>query len=149
MTAAWFTGDCWRREAADVPVVWVGPIQAEGQHAPLNLCAPCLDAVERRFWQHVMGRGPRPTSAPGCEYNARRPHVPRSTMHPQHGKAAVPVQVVSLSFTGLGIRAHADGRTGREAWRLIRERHPRLALAAGAYALTLGVLAAAAVVRLL
>ncbi|MFI0812903.1 hypothetical protein [Streptomyces echinatus] len=70
-------------------------------------------------------------------------------MHQQHGKAAAPVQVVSLLFTGLGIRAHADGRTGREAWRLIRERHPRLALAAGAYALTLGGLAAAALVRLL
>ncbi|MFJ7146651.1 hypothetical protein ACIQVT_00205 [Streptomyces sp. NPDC100445] len=70
-------------------------------------------------------------------------------MHPQHGRTATPAQVVSLSFTGLGIRAHADGRTGREAWRLIRERHPRLALAAGAYALMLGGLAAAAVVRLL
>ncbi|MEU7425654.1 hypothetical protein [Streptomyces sp. NPDC040750] len=56
---------------------------------------------------------------------------------------------MSLSFTGLGIRAHADGRTGREAWRLIRERHPRMALAIGAYALTLGALAAAALVRLL
>ncbi|MEU7407923.1 hypothetical protein AB0B40_01100 [Streptomyces sp. NPDC042638] len=70
-------------------------------------------------------------------------------MHQQHGKAAAPVQVVSLSFTGLGIRAHADGRTDREAWRLICERHPRLALAAGAYALTLGGVAAAALVRLL
>ncbi|MFF9091411.1 hypothetical protein ACF1BE_34660 [Streptomyces sp. NPDC014991] len=70
-------------------------------------------------------------------------------MHHQHGKPATPVQVVSLSFTGLGVRARADGRTGREAWRLIRERHPRLALAAGAYALMLGGPTAAAVVRLL
>ncbi|MFF4900393.1 hypothetical protein [Streptomyces sp. NPDC001068] len=62
---------------------------------------------------------------------------------------APPVQVVALSFTGLGVRATANGRTGREAWRIIRERHPRVALAAGAYAVLLTGIAAAAVLRLL
>ncbi|WP_181803110.1 hypothetical protein [Streptomyces shenzhenensis] len=67
----------------------------------------------------------------------------------QPGEPATPVQLVSLSFTGLGVRASVDGRTGREAWRKLRQRHPRLALLAGVYALLLAGLAAASVVRLL
>ncbi|MGW2031219.1 hypothetical protein [Streptomyces argyrophylli] len=68
---------------------------------------------------------------------------------PEQAPAAPPVQLVTVSFTGLGIRAQADGNTGREAWQRIRARHPRVALAAGAYALLPAVLAAASVVRLL
>ncbi|WP_190181240.1 hypothetical protein [Streptomyces naganishii] len=70
-------------------------------------------------------------------------------MNQQPREDGTPVQLVSLSFTGLGIRADADGRTGREGWRIISERHPRLALAAGACAVLLAGLAATAVVRLL
>lgn len=45
-----------------------------------------------------------------------------------------PVQVVAISIVASRIRARADGRTGREAWRIIRQRHTRAVWAAAAYA---------------
>jgi hypothetical protein len=48
-----------------------------------------------------------------------------------------PVQVVSLSITGFGVCARVDGRTGREAWRILARRHPRLTKAVVCYALLL------------
>lgn len=43
------------------------------------------------------------------------------------------VQYTSISFGGLGVRARADGRSGREAWRILWRRNPLLACAGGAY----------------
>ncbi|MFI2434605.1 hypothetical protein [Streptomyces sp. NPDC018693] len=59
------------------------------------------------------------------------------------------IQLVSISLRGFGIRAHANGRTGLAAWRIIRKQYPRVAWAAGAYALLLGGVVAAAVIRLM
>ncbi|MFB7496113.1 hypothetical protein ACFC09_15700 [Streptomyces sp. NPDC056161] len=59
------------------------------------------------------------------------------------------VQLISISVTGFGIHAHANGRTGLEAWRTIRKRHPRITLAAAVYGLLLGGLAVATVIRLI
>ncbi|MFF4755528.1 hypothetical protein ACWD5R_32130 [Streptomyces sp. NPDC002514] len=60
-----------------------------------------------------------------------------------------PASVVSISVTALGVRAEADGRTGREAWRIIHRRHPRLTAAAAGYGLLLGSLVVVAVIRLI
>ncbi|MFE4752365.1 hypothetical protein ACFRIB_19155 [Streptomyces mirabilis] len=60
--------------------------------------------------------------------------------HPSSGNRT-PVQVVAISIVASGIRAHADGRTGREAWRIIRERHPRAVWVAVAYAAVLMLVA--------
>ncbi|WP_143076585.1 hypothetical protein [Streptomyces sp. MUSC 14] len=52
-----------------------------------------------------------------------------------------PAQLVSIELGLFGLRAQADGRTGREALRIIRERHPRVALAAvGTSALMFAIL---------
>lgn len=44
------------------------------------------------------------------------------------------VQFTSLQISGFGIRAQADGRTGLEAWRIMRRRHPRVVWLAAGYA---------------
>ncbi|WP_405882824.1 hypothetical protein OG762_32240 [Streptomyces sp. NBC_01136] len=60
--------------------------------------------------------------------------------HPSSGNRT-PVQVVAISIGASGIRARADGRTGREAWRIIRQRHPRAVWAVAAYATVLVLVA--------
>lgn len=51
-----------------------------------------------------------------------------------------PVQFTSIRISGFGIRARADGRTGREAWRIIRQRHPRVVWLAAGYAAVLALI---------
>ncbi|SOE31831.1 hypothetical protein [Streptomyces sp. OK228] len=60
--------------------------------------------------------------------------------HPSGGNRT-PVQVVAISIVASCIRARADGRTGREAWRIIRQRHPRAVWAVAAYAAVLVLVA--------
>ncbi|MEU2738020.1 hypothetical protein ABZ656_22270 [Streptomyces sp. NPDC007095] len=60
--------------------------------------------------------------------------------HPSSGNRT-PVQVVAISIGASGIRVRADGRTGREAWRVIRQRHPRVVWVAAAYATVLVLVA--------
>ncbi|CAM5559624.1 hypothetical protein RKD31_000946 [Streptomyces sp. SAI-163] len=50
-----------------------------------------------------------------------------------------------MSLNGFGIRPHAGGRSGREAWHSIRRRHPRLAMLCAPYG---AVLFTAAVIAL-
>ncbi|WP_435643344.1 hypothetical protein ACR9VJ_18020 [Streptomyces sp. H49] len=144
----WVMGDCWRCDDRGL-VTWVGPAQCAGQHAPIYLCRSCLVAVERRTLSYFMEHYP---DAPAAAVVTQpyvppplpeRPPMPSST-HPPTS----PVQVVALSVTALGVHARVDGRSGREAWRIIRRRHPRVAWAAGAYGLLLAGLAAVALVRL-
>ncbi len=41
------TGDCWLGcERTGVPVIWLGPLQWDGQHAPVYSCKPCLDRLK-------------------------------------------------------------------------------------------------------
>jgi hypothetical protein len=37
MTQQWVIGDCWLGcECTDLPVIWLGPVTWDGQHAPFN-----------------------------------------------------------------------------------------------------------------
>jgi hypothetical protein len=45
---------------------------------------------------------------------------------PAPGAEAEPVQFTSISISAFGVRMRADGRTGWEAWKLLRKRHPWL-----------------------
>ncbi|SOF02008.1 hypothetical protein SAMN05446589_9070 [Streptomyces sp. OV198] len=67
--------------------------------------------------------------------------------HPSSGNRT-PVQVVAISIVASGIRARADGRTGREAWRIIRELHPRAVWAVAAYTAVLVLVASLGVTSL-
>ncbi|MDQ1019000.1 hypothetical protein [Streptomyces afghaniensis] len=141
MLLEWTTGDCWRCDGTGLAVTWVGPIQWDGQHAPLYLCEPCLTAAERKAHRYFMQRR---SDQPAPTINSRQ-HRPaleatstRNAMDttPSHNEQQ-PLQVVAVSFTGLGVRAHAHGRTGLAAWRIIRRRHPRVVWIAAAYGLVL------------
>jgi hypothetical protein len=45
----WVTGDCWPGcERTGVPVIWLGPVQRDGQHAPFYACVPCLNRLKRQ-----------------------------------------------------------------------------------------------------
>jgi hypothetical protein len=135
---SWIRGSCWRCDNENVPVLWVGPAQWEGQHAPIYLCETCLAAVQRKIRSYFLHR--RPNSADPVifrlEYvpGAAHPTVKGNSMHDarldDHGE---PVQTVSVFISDFGVRMDADGRTGREAWRIIRRRHPRLAMLCTAY----------------
>lgn len=131
----WIAGDCWRCDRSGLLVTWVGPVQWDGQSAPIYLCESCLIAVEVRAHRYFLRR--RPATQPTAV--VVRPHIPafppeRTPVPPKHHQ---PVHFVSISLSGLGIRASAEGRTGLDAWRIIRRRHPRLTLAVAVYALLL------------
>lgn len=51
-----------------------------------------------------------------------------------------PIQFTSIQISGFGIRVRADGRTGREAWRILRQRHPRVAWLAVGYTAVLALI---------
>ncbi|QHA07823.1 hypothetical protein GQF42_35040 [Streptomyces broussonetiae] len=128
MSADWVIGACWRCDDTDVPVVWVGPATSCGQHAPVYLCEDCLIALERRILTHFLEDQPGPPLATTI---APAHTVPPMRFPMEHLPTGwPPVQRVSIELGLFGLRAQADGRTGREAWRIISERHPRVALAA-------------------
>ncbi|MFF3367086.1 hypothetical protein [Streptomyces misionensis] len=144
----WIAGACWKCEGSGLLVTWVGPAQVNGQYAPIYLCQSCLAAVERRTLRHFMDHYLDAPAAVVARPYYPPPHPERPPMH--SSPPARPVPVVSISVTAFGFRASADGRTGREAWRTIRKRHPRVTWAVGAYALllftVLGTVAAARLV---
>ncbi|MFJ5035549.1 hypothetical protein ACIQB5_47860 [Streptomyces sp. NPDC088560] len=135
----WTVDECWRCDAPDVPVTWVGPVQWDGEHAAFRLCEPCLTAIERKAQIYFALRL---FQSPGAVITVRHHQPPtdpiillRSPM-----ESPPPVKYVSIGLSVLGIRARADGRTGREAWRIIRRRHPRLTWAVTTgYALVFGL----------
>jgi hypothetical protein len=45
---------------------------------------------------------------------------------PPPGSEAEPVQFTSINISAFGVRMRADGRTGWEAWKVLRKRHPWL-----------------------
>lgn len=52
-------GACWLGcERDQVPVIWLGPVQWDGQHAPFYACEPCLDRLKARALAYVMNRRP-------------------------------------------------------------------------------------------
>jgi hypothetical protein len=58
----WITGDCWLGcERTGVRVIWLGPVQWDGQHAPFYACGPCLDGLKAQALAYFGER--RPASA--------------------------------------------------------------------------------------
>ncbi|WTX99952.1 hypothetical protein OG234_13040 [Streptomyces sp. NBC_01420] len=54
---AWVTGECWRCDGADIPVMWLGPVQSDQHgHAPFWACAPCVRRLEARIAEFVARR---------------------------------------------------------------------------------------------
>jgi hypothetical protein len=41
-----------------VPVIWLGPVQWDGQHAPFMVCKGCLDRLKRQANAYFMQRQP-------------------------------------------------------------------------------------------
>ncbi|WP_432198886.1 hypothetical protein [Streptomyces sp. bgisy027] len=59
MERQWITGDCWLGcEGDGVPVIWLGPVQWDGQHAPFMACEPCLDRLKRQALAYFMAHQP-------------------------------------------------------------------------------------------
>ncbi|MDX3298566.1 hypothetical protein PV569_33435 [Streptomyces scabiei] len=59
MKRRWVTGDCWLGcERTDVLVIWLGPVQWDGQHAPLMACEPCLDRLKAQAERYFVQREP-------------------------------------------------------------------------------------------
>ncbi|WP_435601416.1 hypothetical protein [Streptomyces sp. C10-9-1] len=42
-------------------MIWLGPVQWDGQHAPFYACEPCLDRLQAQALAYFMER--RPASA--------------------------------------------------------------------------------------
>lgn len=61
MQRKWVTGDCWLWcERTAVPVLWLGPLQWEGQHAPLYACEPCIHRLEQRVHAYLLQKRAAP-----------------------------------------------------------------------------------------
>ncbi|MEU0058487.1 hypothetical protein [Streptomyces sp. NPDC006334] len=59
MTQQWVTGDCWLGcERTDLPVVWLGPVMWDGQHAPFYACNDCLERLMRQALAYFLERSP-------------------------------------------------------------------------------------------
>ncbi|NSC22351.1 hypothetical protein FM076_14615 [Streptomyces albus subsp. chlorinus] len=45
----WVTGECWMRDAVDVPVLWFGPVHSHAHGTvPFYACEPCIRRLEAR-----------------------------------------------------------------------------------------------------
>ncbi|MFG2722806.1 hypothetical protein ACGFW5_31585 [Streptomyces sp. NPDC048416] len=43
----WSVGDCWRCDAVDLPVMWLGPVHCPNEgDAPFHACEPCIRRLE-------------------------------------------------------------------------------------------------------
>lgn len=61
MRRRWATGECWLCERSMVRVLWLGPVQWNGSHAPLYACEPCIRRLEAKLLAVLMrGGGPAP-----------------------------------------------------------------------------------------
>jgi hypothetical protein len=142
----WITGDCWKCDRTRLLVTWAGPARWSGQHAPIYLCEDCLVVMASRVRAYFLGCHPQSTQV----FLTSRPQTARtpekSAGQDRHDHPVV--QMLSISIGGFGIRARANGSTGRDAWRLLRRRHPRLTVAVILYALLLAGVAVATVIRL-
>ncbi|MBA2807696.1 MULTISPECIES: hypothetical protein [Streptomyces] len=59
MQRKWVTDDCWLGcERTGVPVIWLGPVQWDGEQAPFFACEPCLDRLKARALASFMQRQP-------------------------------------------------------------------------------------------
>lgn len=59
MQAEWATGDCWLGcGRTGVLVIWLGPVQWDGQHAPFMACEDCLNRHKAQALAYFMQRLP-------------------------------------------------------------------------------------------
>ncbi|MEU3862912.1 hypothetical protein AB0F03_37475 [Streptomyces sp. NPDC028722] len=59
MRREWVDGDCWLGcDRAGIRVIWLGPVQWDGQHAPFMACASCLARLMRQADAYWMDRRP-------------------------------------------------------------------------------------------
>ncbi|WP_405893652.1 hypothetical protein OG272_15515 [Streptomyces sp. NBC_00104] len=59
MERHWVTGDCWLGcQSIDVLVIWLGPLQWDGQHAPVFTCEPCLNRIKTQALAYFLARQP-------------------------------------------------------------------------------------------
>ncbi|MGW2724887.1 hypothetical protein [Streptomyces sp. NPDC001492] len=59
MDSHWVAGDCWLGcERTGLLVIWLGPVQWDGQHAPFMACADCLARLKAQALTHFMQRQP-------------------------------------------------------------------------------------------
>lgn len=55
MQRQWVNGDCWLWcERTGVLVLWLGPVQWEGQHAPLHACESCIHRLEAKAISYFL-----------------------------------------------------------------------------------------------
>lgn len=59
MEAHWVVGDCWLGcGRTGLPVVYLGPVQWDGQHAPFMACENCLSRLMAQAVAYFMQRQP-------------------------------------------------------------------------------------------
>ena len=59
MERHWVIGDCWLGcESTGVPVIWLGPVQWDGQHAPFMACESCLSRLKAQAEKYFVEREP-------------------------------------------------------------------------------------------
>ncbi|MEV6588148.1 hypothetical protein [Streptomyces acidicola] len=57
MKAHWVISDCWLGcGRIGVPVVWLGPLQWDGQHAPFMACEDCLNRLKGQAIAYFLQR---------------------------------------------------------------------------------------------
>ncbi|MFH8500664.1 hypothetical protein [Streptomyces coeruleorubidus] len=59
MERQWIIGDCWLGcERTQLRVIWLGPVQWDGQHAPFFACEECLERLMRQARAYFLARKP-------------------------------------------------------------------------------------------
>lgn len=56
MTRTWVRGECWVCEAADVFVLWLGPVQTVEGAGPCMACESCVRRLEARVRAYLARR---------------------------------------------------------------------------------------------
>ena len=55
----WVTGACWLGcERTGLPVIWLGPVQWDGQHASFYACEDCLERLVAQARAHFLHKSP-------------------------------------------------------------------------------------------
>ncbi|MFE0763661.1 hypothetical protein [Streptomyces smyrnaeus] len=61
MTREWTLGECWLYcERDGVLVLWVGPLQEDGQTAPIFACADCLNRLRAKAHRYHAAKDAAP-----------------------------------------------------------------------------------------
>ncbi|MDX2836603.1 hypothetical protein ACH3XX_29790 [Streptomyces scabiei] len=83
VSTRWVTGDCWLGcERTSLLVIWLGPVQWDGQHAPFMACEDCLNRIKAQALTHFK----RGNSLPANEgtYHVTDHRLPEATGVSRH-----------------------------------------------------------------